>query len=76
MVVGARKYVFPLSQLLDGQAAQGIREIVDIVDSPRRAGVWMMKSSPLLGNKRPIDLLKLDHRHQDVDAARTVFGRA
>ena len=55
--------------------AQGIRDILDIVDSPRRAWFWMVQPSPLLGNKRPIDLLKQDRRRKVVEAARTVFDR-
>lgn len=76
LLKGARKHVFPLEQFLDGRPAQGIRDILVIVDSPRRAWFWMVKSSPLLGNKRPIDLLKQDRRQEVVDAARTVFDRA
>lgn len=75
LLKGARKHVFPLAQFVDGRPAQGIREILEIVDSPRRAWFWMVKPSPLLGDKRPIDLLKQDRRQEVVDAARTVFDR-
>ena len=75
LLKGARKHVFPLAQFVDGRPAQGIRDIVDIVDSPRRAWFWMVKPSPLLGDKRPIDLLKQDRRLEVVEAARTVFDR-
>jgi hypothetical protein len=73
LLKGARKHVFPLAQFVDGRPAQGIRDILDIVDSPRRAWFWMVKPSQLLGDKRPIDLLKLDRRKEVVDAARAVF---
>ena len=73
LLKGARKHVFPLAQFLDGRPAQGIRDILGIVDSPRRAWFWMVQSSPLLGGKRPIDLLKQDRRQEVVAAARTVF---
>ncbi len=75
LLKGARKHVFPFAQFVDGRPAQGIREILDIVDSPRRAWFWMVKPSPLLGDKRPIDLLKQDRRQEVVRAARTVFDR-
>lgn len=75
LLKGARKHVFPLAQFVDGRPAQGIRDILDIVDSPRRAWFWMVRPSPLLGDKRPIDLLKLDRRQEVVEAARTVFDR-
>lgn len=75
LLKGARKHVFPLAQFVDGRPAQGIRDILDIVDSPRRAWFWMVNPSPLLGDKRPIDLLKQDRRKEVVEAARTVFDR-
>jgi len=75
LLKGSRKHVFPLAQFVDGRPAQGIRDILAIVDSSRRAWFWMVKPSPLLGDKRPIDLLKLDRRQEVVEAARTVFDR-
>jgi hypothetical protein len=75
LLKGARKHVFPLAQFVDGRPAQGIRDILDIVDGPRRAWFWMVKPSPLLGGTRPIDLLKQDRRQEVVEAARTVFDR-
>jgi hypothetical protein len=75
LLKGARKHVFPLAQFVDGRPAQGIRDILDIVDSPRRAWFWMVNPSPLLGDKRPIDLLKQDRPKEVVEAARTVFDR-
>jgi len=75
LLKGARKHVFPLAQFIDGRPAQGIRDLLQIIDSPRRAWFWMVKPSPLLGNKRPIDLLKQDRRLEVVEAARMVFDR-
>ncbi|WP_157219177.1 antitoxin Xre/MbcA/ParS-like domain-containing protein [Flavisphingomonas formosensis] len=75
LLKGARKHVFPLAQFVDGRPAQGIRDILDIVDSPRRAWFWMVQASPLLGGKRPIDLLKQDRRLEVMEAARIVFDR-
>ena len=75
LLKGARKHVFPLTQFVDGRPAQGIRDILQIVESARRAWFWLAKPSPLLGNKRPIDLLKQDRRQEVVEAARMVFDR-
>lgn len=75
LLKGARKHVFPLAQFVDGRPAQGIRDLLQIVENPRRAWFWLMKPSPLLGNKRPIDLLKQDRSREVVEAARTVFDR-
>ena len=73
LLKGARKHVFPLAQFVDGRPAQGIRDVLQIVDRPRRAWFWLVKPSPLLGNKRPIDLLKQDRGPEVVAAARMVF---
>lgn len=75
LLKGARKHVFPLSQFVDGRPAKGIGDVLDIVDSPRQAWFWMTKSSPLLGDKRPIDLLRQDRWQEVVEAARIVFAR-
>jgi hypothetical protein len=75
LLKGARKHVFPLAQFVDGRPAQGLRDILNIIDSPRHAWFWMVQASPLLGNKRPIELLRLDRRQEVVEAARTVFDR-
>lgn len=75
LLKGARKHVFPLTQFVDGRPVQGIRDILQVASSPRRAWFWMVKPSPLLGNKRPIDLLRQDRRQEVVEAARVVFDR-
>lgn len=75
LLKGARKHVFPLAQFVDGRPVQGIRDLLQIVESPRRAWFWLVKPSPLLSNKRPIDLLKQDRSREVVEAARTVFDR-
>jgi len=51
----------------------GIADVLKIVGNPRRAWSWMVEQSPLLGNKRPIDLLKQNRQAEVVAAARTVF---
>jgi hypothetical protein len=75
LLKGARKHVFPLAQFIDGRPAEGIRDILRLVDSPRRAWFWLVNPSPLLDNKLPIDLLKQERTRDVVDAARTVFDR-
>lgn len=75
LLKGARKHVFPLAQFIDGRPADGIRDVLRIIDSSRRAWFWLVKPSPLLGNKLPIDLLKQERTREVVDAARMVFDR-
>ena len=73
LLVGARKHAFPLEQFVDGRPIEGIADVLKVVGNPRRAWLWLVQESPLLGNKRPIDLLKQDRKDEVMDAARTVF---
>ncbi|ALC11475.1 antitoxin Xre/MbcA/ParS-like domain-containing protein [Sphingopyxis sp. 113P3] len=73
LLVGARKHAFPLEQFVDGRPVEGIADILKIVGNPRRAWLWLVQQSPLLGNMRPIDLLKRERKDEVVEAARTVF---
>lgn len=73
LLTGARKHAFPLEQFVDGRPVEGIADVLKAVGNPRRAWLWLVQQSPLLANKRPIDLLKQDRRDEVVDAARTVF---
>jgi len=74
LLKGARKHAFPIEQFVDGRPARGIGDVLKVVGNPRRAWLWLVQPSPLLANKRPIDLLKQDHKDEVVEAARTVFG--
>jgi len=73
LLVGARKHAFPLEQFVDARPVEGIADVLKIVGNPRRVWLWLVQHSPLLGNKRPIDLLKQDRKNEVVEAARTVF---
>src|SRR3546814_15358647 len=55
---------------------QGISDVLEIAGNPRRAWLWLVQQSPLLGEKRPIDLLKQDRRQDVAHAARTVFNNS
>lgn len=69
----ARNHAFPLEQFVDGRPVEGIGEIVKVSDNPRRAWFWLVQRSPLLRNKRPIDILKQGRKGEVIEAARTVF---
>ncbi|WP_041393299.1 antitoxin Xre/MbcA/ParS-like domain-containing protein [Sphingobium sp. SYK-6] len=73
LLAGARKHAFPLEQFVDGRPVEGIADVLKAVGNPRRAWLWLVQQSPLLANKRPIDLLKQDRRDEVVEAAWTVF---
>lgn len=73
LLKGERKHVFPLEQFVDGRPIEGIAQVVAVVPSPRSAWLWLVQHSPLLGGKRPIDLLKQGRIDKVVEAARTVY---
>lgn len=73
LLVGARKHAFPLEQFVDGRPIEGIADVLKVVGNARRAWLWLVQQSPLLGNQRPIDLLKQDRKDEVVGAARNVF---
>lgn len=73
LLAGARKHAFPLEQFVDGRPVEGLADILKIVGHPRRTWLWLVQQSPLLANKRPIDLLKQDRKGAVVEAARTIF---
>jgi len=73
LLAGARKHAFPLEQFVDGRPVEGIGDVLKVVGNPRRAWLWLVQPSPLLGNTRPIDLLRQDRQDEVVATARTVF---
>jgi len=73
LLKGTRKHVYPIDQFVDGRPARGIAEINAAVANPRIAWLWLSRSNPTLGGKRPIDLLKQDRVAEVVEAARAYF---
>lgn len=57
---GARKHVFPLAQFIDGRPIPGIRQVLSSLSNPRSAWLWLIRSSPLLDNRIPIEMLRQD----------------
>ncbi|CAN7695744.1 antitoxin Xre/MbcA/ParS-like domain-containing protein [Mesorhizobium sp. LjRoot246] len=67
---GARKHVFPLAQFVDGRPAPGIRQVVSLIANPRLAWLWLIRPSPLLDGRVPIEMLRQDLAEEVVSAAR------
>ncbi|RWP86665.1 MAG: DUF2384 domain-containing protein [Mesorhizobium sp.] len=57
---GARKHVFPLAQFIDGRPTPGIRQVLSSISDPRLAWLWLIRPSPFLGGRVPIDMLRED----------------
>ncbi|MEX4009838.1 antitoxin Xre/MbcA/ParS-like domain-containing protein [Neoaquamicrobium sediminum] len=74
LLKGTRKHVFPVEQLIDGRPARGISAIVGLAGSHRVAWLWLRQSNPVLGSRKPIDLLKHDRVDEVVDTARAYFS--
>jgi hypothetical protein len=67
---GARKHVFPLAQFIDGRPAPGIRQVLASISNPRLAWFWLIRPSPLLDGRVPIEMLRQDLAEEVVLAAR------
>ncbi|MFU0508026.1 antitoxin Xre/MbcA/ParS-like domain-containing protein [Pseudaminobacter sp. NGMCC 1.201702] len=66
---GARKYVFPLAQFVDGRPVTGLAEIAESFPNQRLAWLWMISPCDDLGQEAPIDLLRLDEASKVIEAA-------
>jgi hypothetical protein len=67
---GARKHVFPLAQFVDGRPAPGIRQVLASISNPRLAWFWLIRPSPHLDGRVPIEMLRQDLAEEVVLAAR------
>ncbi|MER9947286.1 hypothetical protein [Mesorhizobium sp. M0047] len=67
---GARKHVFPLAQFVDGRPAPGIRQVLASITNPRVAWLWLIRPSPLLDGRVPIEMLREDLAEEVALAAR------
>lgn len=76
LLKGTKKHVFPVDQFVDGRPVRGLAEINDIVADPRVAWIWLSRANPILGGRRPIDLLKRDRVDEVIEAACDYFGPA
>lgn len=67
---GARKHVFPLAQFVDSRPAPGIRQVLSLIANPRLAWLWLIRPSPLLDGRVPIEMLRQDLAEEVVLVAR------
>ena len=67
---GARKHVFPLAQFVDGRPAPGIRQVLASINNPRLAWFWLIRPSPHLDGRVPIEMLRQDLVEEVVLATR------
>jgi len=73
LLKGTKKHVFPIEQFIDGRPARGISTIVGLAGGNRVAWLWLRQANPILGGRKPIDLLKQDRVTEVVDTARPYF---
>ncbi|ARO34183.1 hypothetical protein NXC14_PC00649 (plasmid) [Rhizobium sp. NXC14] len=74
LLKGTRKHVYPIEQFIDGRPARGIATVAALVSNQRVAWLWLCQPNPMLGGRRPIDLLKQDRADEVIDAAQTYFA--
>lgn len=70
---GARNHVFPLAQFIDGRPTPGIRQVLSSISNPRLAWLWLVRPSPLLNSRVPIEMLRKDLTAEVASAARAFF---
>jgi hypothetical protein len=73
LLKGTKKHVFPIEQFIDGRPARGIPAIVGLTGSHRVAWLWLRNVNPVLGGRKPIDLLRQDRIDEVTEAARSYF---
>lgn len=74
LLKGTKKHVYPTEQFVDGRPARGISTIVDLADGHRVAWLWLRQFNPVLGGRKPIDVLKQDRLDEVVEAAQAYFN--
>ncbi|RVC57294.1 hypothetical protein EN759_36120, partial [Mesorhizobium sp. M00.F.Ca.ET.038.03.1.1] len=62
--------VFPLAQFLDGRPTPGIRQVLSSISNPRLAWQWLIRPSPLVDHRVPIEMLRKDLSAEVASAAR------
>lgn len=67
---GDRRHVYPLAQFVDGRPVPGISDVLALAMHPRLAWFWLVRPSPDLGGRVPIELLRQDMVTEVVLAAR------
>jgi uncharacterized protein (DUF2384 family) len=73
LLKGTKKHVFPVEQFIDGRPALGISAVIGLAGSHRTAWLWLRQANPVLGGRRPIDLLKQDRIEEVIETAQAYF---
>lgn len=73
LLKGTKRHVYPVEQFIDGRPVRGLRGIIKLAESHRVAWLWLIQENPVLGGRRPIDLLQQDRVNEVVDAAASYF---
>ena len=73
LLKGTKKHVFPVEQFIDGRPAPGISAVVGLAGNHRTAWLWLRQVNPVLGGRRPIDLLKQDRIEEVIETAQAYF---
>ena len=74
LLKGTKKHVYPIEQFIDGRPARGLAAIGQHADNQRIAWLWLSRPNPVLGGRKPIDLLKQDCVDSVLDAAKAAFS--
>lgn len=73
LLKGTKKHVYPVEQFVDGRPAKGLGDIGRLASNQRVAWLWLSRPNPVLGGRKPVDLLKDDRVSEVLDAAKAYF---
>ena len=74
LLKGTRKHVFPIAQFIDGRPVGGIGDVTRLAGNHRAAWIWLSRPNPVLGGRKPVELLIEDRRSEVLDAAEAAFS--
>jgi hypothetical protein len=74
LLKGTKKHVYPTEQFIDGRPVRSIAKIGALAPSHRVAWLWLSQPNPVLGGRKPIDLLRQERADEVLEAAQAYFA--
>jgi hypothetical protein len=75
LLVGVRKHAFPVEQFIDGRPVAGLAPVLEIIEDPRIAWLWLREPNPGLAGASPLARLKSGAVDSVIEVARSNFAR-
>ena len=75
LLKGTRHHSFPLAQFIDGRPVEGVRDVLNLIGTPRTAWLWLMEPHPELDDRPPLEVLKAGGLREVRDLAARDYGQ-